>query len=196
MNLEISGRETPDQLLKLLAHVRLHASILLRFRAVIRTQVDEISLLAKQDDPQHEAFLHQSTLHAKEWLMERDFDLIRFGRFLVSLCPEFDKKVSREAIFDVINTSRADRTGELIDKYGDKASHILFVLDLENSATRDTGIHIKPLKWCHTMAFMNAMQTSEKLDRTVHDGANEFFGGVFGEYQERSVTERLTGVRA
>jgi len=45
------------------------------------------------------------------------------------------------------------------------------------------------------MAFMNALQTNSKLDRAVHDGANEFFDGAFGEFRERPVMERLAGGR-
>ena len=52
---------------------------------------------------------------------------------------------------------------------------------------------MQPLKWCHTMAFMREMTTNPKLDRIIHDGANEFFGGVFGEYRERPLIERLAG---
>jgi hypothetical protein len=100
-------------------------------------------------------------------------------------------------LFDAINTNRADRDTEVVRKYGDKASHILFVLDLENSAsTRNdewTEPTTQPLKWCNTMAFMHEMQTNAKFDRVIHDGANEFFNGEFGEYRERPLMERLAG---
>ena len=82
-------------------------------------------------------------------------------------------------------------------KYGEKSHRLICVLDLENSAsTRKEewmGREMQPLKWCHTMAFMREMTTNPKLDRIIHDGANEFFGGAFGEYRERPLIERLAG---
>ena len=35
------------------------------------------------------------------------------------------------------------------------------------------------------------MQTSDKLDRAIHEATSEFFGGAFGEYRERSPLERM-----
>ncbi|MFT3815461.1 MAG: hypothetical protein QM740_19135 [Acidovorax sp.] len=51
----------------------------------------------------------------------------------------------------------------------------------------------KPLNWCQQMAFMYKQQTSPMSDRIVHEGANEFFNGAFGEYRERPLMEQLAG---
>ena len=122
------------------------------------------------------------------------FREIEIGQQLVVLCSLLDKKVEREAVFDALNTNKADRDTDLVRKYGNKTSHLIAVLDLENSATKSDDIEIRPLKWCKTMAMLHAMQTNPALDQVIHDGANEFFGGVFGEYQERSLTDRLAGM--
>lgn len=132
------------------------------------------------------------------WLKEEELNLkfrqVETGQQLVVLCDLLDRKVSRDAVFDVLNTNVTHRDTEDVRKYGQKTSTLISVLDLENSATKNDDIEIRPLKWCKTMAMLHAMNTSPKLDRAIHDGANEFFGGVFGDYRERSVTERLTGV--
>lgn len=118
---------------------------------------------------------------------------IEIGEYLMRLCSALDKKASRIQIFEAINCGTADRDTEMVRKYGDRSHSLICVLDLENSATKDDEITTRPLKWCHTMAFLRAMQTSPKLDRIVHDGANEFFNGAFGEYRERPLLERLAG---
>lgn len=198
MILKLTGSETADQLIKQLVYLRHYARRLIRsvdrqhehrdqLKESLNTGMD--SALAKE--------AQEELAGVEEHLVELRFAEIEIGRYLVLLCPELDKKVTREALFDALNTNRADRDTEVVRKYGDKASHILFVLDLENSAsTRNdewTEPTTQPLKWCNTMAFMHEMQTNAKFDRVIHDGANEFFNGEFGEYRERPLMERLAG---
>lgn len=125
--------------------------------------------------------------------LELKFREIKIGQTLVILCDELDKKASREAVFDALNTNKAHRKTDMVRQYGSKTSHLISVLDLENSATPSDEIEVRPLKWCKTMAMFHAMETNPKLDRAMHDGANEFFNGALGEYRERPLTERLIG---
>lgn len=195
MELGITGTETATQLIKQLVYLRHLArrNIMLTQKVRDRIRQHEQDRAAAADNSADQAVYGQAIAILKEQELEIGFQEIEIGKYLVHLCPALDNKASREAIFEAINTNKADRDTEDVRKYGDKCSHLIFVLDLENSATKDDDIVSKPLKWCHTMAFMNALQTNSKLDRIVHEQANEVFGGAFGEYQERTLTERLAG---
>ncbi|EPD35551.1 hypothetical protein [Delftia acidovorans] len=195
MELGLTGTETAAQLIKQLVYLRHLArrNIMLKQMARDRIRQHEQDHAAAAANSAAQAIYSQAIAILKEQELEISFQEIEIGKYLVHLCPALDSKASREAIFEAINTNKADRDTEDVRKYGDKCSNLIFVLDLENSATKDDDIVHKPLKWCHTMAFMNALQTNPKLDRIVHEEANEVFGGAFGEYQERPLTERLVG---
>lgn len=195
MELGINGTETAPRLIKQLVYLRHLArrNIMLKQMARDRIRQHEQDRAAAADNSAAQAVYGQAIAILKEQELEIGFQEIAIGKYLVHLCSALDGKASREDIFEAINTNKADRDTEDVRKYGDKCSQLIFVLDLENSATKDDDIVCKPLKWCHTMALMNALQTNPKLDRIVHDEANEVFGGAFGEYRERPLTERLVG---
>lgn len=195
MELGLTGTETAAQLIKQLVYLRHLArrNIMLKQMARDRIRQHEQDHTAAAENSTAQAIYSQAIAILKEQELDIGFQEIEIGKYLVHLCPALDGKASRESIFEAINTNKADRDTEDVRKYGDKCSKLIFVLDLENSATKDDDIVSKPLKWCHTMAFMNALQTNPKLDRIVHEEANEVFGGAFGEYQERPLTERLVG---
>ena len=195
MNLDLHGSETGDQLIKKLVMLRWFASGVVKNKKQAQTLIKELK--AKYDGASAnstDAVVSSSVIAAlEENALQLGFTQIEIGNYLAALCAHLDQKASREAIFDAINTNASDRDTDEVRRYGDKALNLICVLDLESSATRDDEIEIRPLKWCHTMAFMNALKTNSKLDRVVHEGANEMFGGAFGEYKERSVMERLVG---
>lgn len=194
MRTELTGQETADELIKQLVYLRLCARRILRRKeqwSQSRAETTRLLNSTVDDDVRQVLSVHLAEID--EWLLESRFMIIEVGKYLMPLCAALDEKASREQIYDALGVGLADRDSEGMRKYGNKALHIISVLDLENSATRNDDTATRPLKWCHTMAFMHALQTSEKLGRIVHDGANEFFGGVFGEYQERPLTERLAG---
>lgn len=195
MNLDLNGSETGDQLIKKLVMLRWIA------RGVVKNKLQAQELIkklkAKRDGASANstnALVSSSVISAlEENSLELKFTQIEIGNYLTALCAHLDEKASREAIFDAINTNISDRNTDDVLKYGDRTLNLICVLDLESSATKDDEIEIRPLKWCHTMAFMNALKTNSKLDRVVHEGANELFGGAFGDYKERPVMERLVG---
>ena len=195
MELGLTGTETAAQLIKQLVYLRHLArrNIMLTQKVRDRIRQHEQDHAAAAENSAAQAVYSQAIAILKEQELEIGFQEIEIGKYLVHLCPALDSKASRDAIFEALNTNKADRDTDDVRKYGDKCSRLIFVLDLENSATKDDDIVHKPLKWCHTMAFMNALQTNPKLDRIVHEEANEMFGGAFGEYQERPLTERLVG---
>lgn len=200
----ITGDETGGQLLKLLAHLKLAESIMQASAARARKRRKDLVAEANVDTPfgPWRKAVADELAELDEWLLNRRFDEVSAGRFLFRLCRELDRKgVSKEAIFDTINTNRADRVSEDVKKYGDKAINLIAVLGLENSAScrGDYWSHdyeLQPLRGCHQMAFAHELKTSQELDRAVHDEANKHFHGAFGEYQERPLLERLTGVTA
>lgn len=180
--LELTGAETAVELVCLLVRLRICA------RAIVRS-AERWRRLADGGDA-------SLSLYAKERLLDIRFGEIEIGQFLMPLCDALDAKVDRARIFDALNVNAADRDSENVRRYGSKAQHLICVLDLENSATPSDDIVLKPLKWCWTQYFMHSLRTNEKLDRKVHEGANEFFNGIFGEYRERPLTDRLIGGKA
>lgn len=138
-----------------------------------------------------------SLLHVKEVLFETHFMEIELGRYLFGLCKELDQKAAREQVFDALNTNLADRDTDLVRKHGARTISLISVLDLENSASCRGDDFIdpmkQPLRWCHNMFFVHSMNTNTQLDKAIHERANEFFDGAFGEYRARPVLERLIG---
>jgi hypothetical protein len=196
MHLELTGAETADQLIKQLVYLRHCARRLLNAQDRERGHCADLKKMIENGTmagTSLQADMPQLLAEGEERLVNLKFAIIEIGQYLMPLCDALDRKATRDQIFEAINTNHADRDTEDVRKYGDKASRLMFVLDLENSATQDDDIITRPLKWCHTQAFMHALQTNPKLDRIVHDGANEFFNGAFGEYRERPLMERLAG---
>lgn len=198
MILAITGAETADQLIKQLVYLRQSTRRIIKALEAIgqsRAHFERCRDNAADGSMKAEAMAELANLDERQ-LMLRSTE-IEIGQYLFPLCDALDQKATREQIFDAINTNPADRDTDLVRKYGEKSHRLICVLDLENSAsTRKEewkGREMQPLKWCHTMAFMREMTTNPKLDRIIHDGANEFFGGAFGEYRERPLIERLAG---
>lgn len=185
MDIKLTGHESADELIKQLVYLRVGARRLLRSQRRLREASTRVAGQAAVTTPLKTG--------QDEALLQIEFAVIEIGRYLSPLCTALDTKATREAIFDALEVNASDRDSDLMRRYGDKTLHVISVLDLENSATRADDIDIKPLKWCQTMAFMNALGTNTKLDRIVHNAANEFFNGAFGEYRERPLMERLTG---
>jgi len=189
-----------DTLLRDLARLKLSARLMITVREQYRADI--VDLTRRKDvflalgQPGKAGLAEDTIAKIKVEIVNVEFAIIEHGQNLHILCAAIDEAgVPREQILNVLGANTSEWNTLAIAKYGNKAIHLVAVLDLENSATKDDGIEIKPLKWCHTMAFMNALKTNPKLDRAVHEGANEFFGGAFGEYRERPVMERLAGVR-
>lgn len=127
----------------------------------------------------------------RERLIEYRFYLVEVGRYFNQLSREINEHLPRELWLEALSVNRAEWDTDDMREYGDSPLNVVAVLRLENSATRDDDIAMRPLAWCCQMAMMNAMKTSDKLDRAVHEATNEFSGGVFGGYRERSPLERM-----
>lgn len=127
----------------------------------------------------------------RELLIDYRSYLVEIGRHFNWLSREVGEHLPREVWLEALSVNRAEWDTPDMREYGDSPINVVAVLRLENSATRDAGPESRPLAWCCGRAMMNAMQTSSKLDRAIHEAGNEFFGGAFGEYRERSPLERM-----
>ena len=198
MNIELTGVETGDQLIKQLVYLRQCARRLIAGMDAAHESRDVLKkMLAGELRPGGKEAGEALLSSIEERLVDMRFAEIEIGNYLMPLCDALDRTATREQIFEALNINTADRNTEKVREHGDKALYLITVLHLENSAMNRredwASPQSQPLQWCHTMAFMNALTTNAKLDRVVHDGMNEFFGGVFGEYRERPLMERLAG---
>lgn len=199
MKIEITGAETADQLIKQLVYLRHSARRWHSLRDSVKVNRNRVLELQKTT-PADSAVGAQIKEHLNlcdEHLLQIRFAEIEIGQYLMPLCAALDQKATRQQVFEAINTNPADRDTDEVSKYGESALTLICVLHLENSASvrgEDfASREFQPLQWCHTQALMHAMTTNPKLDRIIHDGANEFFNGAFGEYRERPLMERLAG---
>lgn len=142
-------------------------------------------------DKAHEQRLLDGLQQSRERLIQYRSYLVEIGQHFVRLSREINEHLPREAWLEALSVNRAEWETESMRQHGGTPMNVVAVLRLENSATRDDDIATRPLAWCCQMALMNAMQTSSKLDRAIHETGNEFFGGAFGEYRERSPLERM-----
>lgn len=198
MILAVTGKETADQLIKQLVYLRSCARRIIAGIDAAHESRDVLKkTLAGDLRPGGKEAGDALLSDIEERLVDLRFAEIEIGNFLMPLCDALDRIATREQIFEALNINPADRDTDQVREYGDKSLYLITVLHLENSAMnrREDWASPKsqPLQWCHTMAFMHAMTTNPKLDRVIHDGANEFFNGAFGEYRERPLLERLVG---
>lgn len=141
-------------------------------------------------DTQGEALAKIDLDAAKEARLNLKFKIIEIGNEFNRASCHYDQ-LPREAWLRALGVNESEWDTPDMSKYGDTIRNVVSVLDLENSATREDDIVYKPLKWCTTMAMMNAVSTNPKLGRVMHDGANEMFGGAFGEWKEPTMLEQL-----
>ena len=142
-------------------------------------------------DKAHEQRLLDGLQQSRERLIQYRSYLVEIGQHFVRLSHEISERLPREAWLEALSVNRAEWDTESMRQHGGNPLNVVAVLRLENSATKDDDIATRPLAWCCQMALMNAMQTSDKVDRAVHETTNEFFGGALGEYRERSSLERM-----
>jgi hypothetical protein len=192
---EITGSESAKDLVQQLVALRLFARWTIRLKKFTREQRERLELIRDHADPDdlNSGNVPEALAKAHSLLVDLRFEEIKIGRYLIALCHELDEKATPDAVFDAIETNVVDRHGPEVRKYGAKASIVINVLNLENSATKCDESDVRPLAWCYTMAFMNELQTNRKFDRVVHDEANDFFDGAFGEFHERPLLDRLAG---
>ena len=131
---------------------------------------------------------------ARDALVDILFQIVGVGQLFIKTASHIDYLLPRDVWLRAlsVNESLWDSPDMLED--GNDILKVVYVLNLENSATKDNDTAIRPLNWCCSMAMLNAIKTNVKLGEAVHEEANQVFGGVFGEYQEPTILQRL-GVR-
>lgn len=196
MKVEVTGAETAEDLVKQLVYLRARARQVIRLKNHMRRELKALDSMLESVTPGSVEHGRVVALReqVQEALLQKDFDELVIGQYLPRLCAAVDRKVPRDRVFEALNVNRADRTSEATRKYGGDTLKLIWVLKAENSAGgQNQDIEQQPLAWCMTMAFMHELHTNKRFDRTVHDGANEFFNGAFGEYREKPLIERLVG---
>lgn len=156
----------------------------------IRTQI--IGDAIHMGDLKAEAISKIDQAATRERLLEIEFQIIELGHAFSLVSRQCEAaKVPCESWLRALSVNESEwHTPDML-KYGDTIGHVVSVLNLENSATKDDAIEHKPLKWCITMAMLNATKTNPKLGEFMHDACNEMFDGVFGDYQAPTMLERL-----
>lgn len=156
----------------------------------IRTQIIEDAIHI--GDLKAEAITKIDLAASRERLLEIKFQIIELGRafsLVSSLCEA--AQVPRESWLRALSVNESEwHTPDML-AYGESITSVVGVLGLENSATQEDAIEHKPLKWCQTMAMLNATRTNPKLGEFMHDKCNEMFGGVFGDYQPPTMLEQM-----
>lgn len=191
----MSLNPTQKKLLAELAKLRFAARNWVRVNRMTR---DNITVLERKRDVARaagdagmERIVSRYLQESRERLTEYRFYLVEVGQHFAGLSREVNDHLPREAWLEALSVNRSEWESDDMREHGYSPLNVVSVLRLENSATKDDGTQSRPLAWCCQMALMNAMQTSSKLDRAVHEAGNEFFGGAFGEYRERSPLERM-----
>ncbi|MYZ53168.1 hypothetical protein [Malikia spinosa] len=191
----MSLNPTQKKLLAELAKLRFAARNWVRVNRMTR---DNITVLERKRDVARaagdagmERIVSRYLQESRERLTEYRFYLVEVGQHFAGLSREVNDHLPREAWLEALSVNRSEWESDDMREHGYSPLNVVSVLRLENSATKDDGTQSRPLAWCCQMALMNAMQTSSKLDRAVHEATNEFFGGLFGEYRGRSPLERM-----
>ena len=128
----------------------------------------------------------------KEDQLNSESGMVEIGQRLLALSRAMKVlDVPREAWLNALSVNRAEWNSSNMLAYGQELVYVVAVLKLENSATKEDDIEIRPLHFCQTMAMLNEMKVNRAFDRAVHEAIKEFFGDAFGEYQERSPLERM-----
>lgn len=186
---------TQKKLLSGLLQARHAARVLARVGRIGRDQIATYE--RKRDtakacgDADAARFFDECRAEHRQLMLERRFHEVAIGRDFMQLSREINEHLPREAWLEALSVNRAEWETDDMREHGDSPLNVVFTLRLECSATKDEGSESRPLAWCCQMALMNAMKTSDKMDRAIHEAGNEFFGGAFGEYRERSPLERM-----
>lgn len=187
---------TPEQneILLHLVSMRYTARTLLRTQMVNRKCINLLEAKHQSaistGDREGEALTKIRLDAANETALELRFQIIEIGNQFNRASNHYDQ-LPREVWLRALSVNESEWDTPDMRKYGDTIRHVVAVLGLENSATKDDAIVHKPLKWCTTMAMMNSMDTNPKLGQAMHEITNEFFSGAFGDYREPTMLEQL-----
>lgn len=161
-------------------------------QSIISMRTQNIDDAIRRGDRKAEAIGRIDLEAARENLIENNFKVIELGQWFSSVCTKCEaQQLPREVWLRALSVNEGEWESDNMRQHGQNVMNVVSVLDLENSATKDDSIEYKPLKWCTTMAMMNATKTNPKLGEFMHDTCNEMFGGVFGEWKEPTILQRL-----
>ncbi len=136
-----------------------------RFISMLTVIIDKA---IRNGDLKTEAISKIDLAASRASLLEIEFQIIELGRAFSLVSSQCEAaQVPRESWLRALSVNESEwHTPDML-KYGDTIRHVVGVLGLENSATRDDAIEFKPLKWCMNMAMMNAMNTNPSFGEVV-----------------------------
>lgn len=192
INLTLGQKEA----LRTLVALRHAARCAVRCQKTIRSCIDRLEQViesaVRQSDRKAEALARIKLDSLHEGRIEAKFKIIEIGRSVMPVCSLIDaQQVPRHAWLRALCVNESHWHSPEMLKYGQTIRDVICVLGLENSATANDAIELHPLKWCTTLAMMNATKTNPALGKFMHDQVNDMFGGVFGDWREPSLLERL-----
>lgn len=197
-DISATSSESPSGLIKKLIRLRTLARLSIQTMQAARSAKRRLekwkkdaSDSASQDQVQG---WDEQIARCDELILDARFRQIEVGQNFKVMAKELDAKVPRELIFEALGVNRSLWDSDEVLEHDHNIVELVFVLNLENSATKDQGIEFRPLNWCLHRAVMHAIKTNPEMDRAAHDAMNEVFNGYWGEYKEPSLTSRLTGV--
>ena len=142
---------TPDQqdTLACLVMLRKSARSLIKAQKIVRQTIDILKqnhdAAIQAGDRKAEALAKIDIDAGQEQLLELRFSIIEVGNFFNRASSQFDQ-LPREVWLRALSVNESEwHTPDML-KYGDTIRHVVGVLDLENSATKDDAIEFKPLK--------------------------------------------------
>ncbi len=134
---------------------------------------------------------------ALEAKLQIRFQRLQTGIMFVQHSPSIARELPREVWLEALCVNRHHWDTVEMHRYGLDPSKVVGILNLENSESENTSEN-KPLRGCFDLAFFNRLQTDPRLDKAVHEAADEVFGGAisarFGPWQEPTTLQRLGGV--
>lgn len=194
----MSGPLTPGQR-DALAHlviIRILCKKLVQTRRLIQADMRRIEKLIhdaiKIGDLKAEALAKIDIVQTREAMLEINFKEIEYGQFFISASARCDEsQLPRDVWLRALSVNESEWESDYMRQYGQTVLNVVTALGLENSATKDDSIEYKPLKWCATMAMMNATRTNPKMGEFMHNACNEMLGGAFGEWKKPTILQRL-----
>jgi hypothetical protein len=135
----------------------------------------------------------EARVHIKALLpevLEIMLKIVEVGDTFQRNAPYIDL-LPREFVLRALCVNESHWNTEAMLRYGSSVGHIVYLLNLENSATPDTGMATRPLSYCAGVAMKNKATIDPKFGKVYHNILNEQVDGALGEWRTPTLLERL-----
>jgi len=188
---------TPTQhhALHYLVELRMQARMQINLKRKLQTSIDTLKtksdFMLAMGNSKGRASLQEEIAHLQGLVVDMRFAIIQSGEDFYRHSDGWDRDLPREMWLRALGVNESEWHTDSMRQYGQNIVGVVAVLNLENSATHDDDIALRPLNWASTMCIMRARTTNPKLGEAMHHKANELFGGAFGQWREPTLLERL-----